>query len=266
MNVDAGAQPQWPARRVPPLGGFNITFLGLEIRRMLRNRRTVVFALVMPVLFFFLFHGRRRVDLSQAVGNGNETASVMIGLAVYGAMIAATAGGAMVSTERAQGWSRQLRLTPLRPLAYVVVKLLTGAVLGLMSVSVVFIVGALNGAKMPAGAWVVSALLAWAGALLFAAFGLFMGYLFPSENVMQILGPILAGLAFLGGLFVPLTLLGSAVQNIAPYTPAYGVGSLARTPLAGGAPEWTAVLNVVVWTGLFVSGAAALFRRDTRRV
>ena len=49
------------------------------------------------------------------------------------------------------------------------------------------------------------ALLAWVGALVFAAFGLFMGYLLPSENVMQILGPVLALLAFAGGLFVPLS-------------------------------------------------------------
>ena len=53
--------------------------------------------------------------------------------------------------------------------------------------------------------WVVSALVAWVGALVFAAFGLFMGYLLPSENVMQILGPVLALLAFFGGLFVPLS-------------------------------------------------------------
>jgi ABC-2 type transport system permease protein len=30
------------ARRVPPLGGFNPTFLALEIRRVFRNRRTLI--------------------------------------------------------------------------------------------------------------------------------------------------------------------------------------------------------------------------------
>ena len=40
---------------------------------------------------------------------------------------------------------------------------------------------------MPASLWVVTALAVWLGSLLFAAFGLFMGYLLPSENVMQIL-------------------------------------------------------------------------------
>ena len=62
----------------------------------------------------------------------------MIGIAVYGAMLAATSGGAMVSIERALGWSRQLRLTPLRPIAYVAIKVLVAMLLGLTSVLVVY--------------------------------------------------------------------------------------------------------------------------------
>ena len=37
-------------RRVPAMGGFNLTVLGIELKRMLRNRRTIIFTLVMPVL------------------------------------------------------------------------------------------------------------------------------------------------------------------------------------------------------------------------
>ena len=57
---------------------------------------------------------------------------------------------------------------------------------------------------MPPHVWLLSGAVAWVGSLVFAAFGLFMGYLLPSENVMQFLGPVLALLAFFGGLFVPL--------------------------------------------------------------
>ena len=94
----------------PPLGGFSLTFLRLEIRRLLRNRRTVIFTLVMPPLFFFAFGTGHDAE---SAGRGNVTAYIMISLAVYGAMIATTGGGAMVGLERAVGWSRQLRLTPL---------------------------------------------------------------------------------------------------------------------------------------------------------
>ena len=42
-------------RRAPAAGGFNLTLLRLEIRRLLRNRRTVLFTMVLPVFFFLLF-------------------------------------------------------------------------------------------------------------------------------------------------------------------------------------------------------------------
>ena len=129
----------------------------------------------------------------------------MIGIAVYGAMLAATSGGAMVSIERAQGWSRQLRLTPLRPAAYIAIKIIVAMLLGLTSVVVVYVVGAINGVQMDPATWVATGLLAWAASLVFASFGLFMGYLLPSENVMQVIGPILAVFALFGGLLVPLS-------------------------------------------------------------
>ena len=252
-----------PERSVPPMGGFSGTFLRLEIRRLLRNRRTVIFTLIMPPLFFWAFGTGHT---GESAGRGNVTAYVMISLAVYGAMIATTAGGAMVGLERAAGWSRQLRLTPLNPLAYVTIKVLTAMVLGALSVAVVFAVGALGGAHMPAWVWITSGLVAWIGALVFAAFGLFMGYLLPSENVMQILGPVLALLAFFGGLFVPLSLLGSAFRQIAEYTPAYGLGVLARAPLTHDQVNVGAIVNIVVWTAIFGAGAVWRFRRDTARV
>ena len=40
---------------MPPIGGFNLTLLGIELKRMLRNRRTIVFALVFPAALFFVF-------------------------------------------------------------------------------------------------------------------------------------------------------------------------------------------------------------------
>ncbi len=48
-------------------------------------------------------------------GHGNVSLFLVVSMALYGASLATTAGGAMVSIERAQGWSRQFRLTPLSP-------------------------------------------------------------------------------------------------------------------------------------------------------
>ena len=251
------------SRQAPALGGFNLTFLSIEIRRLLRNRRTVVVTLVVPVILFLLFKANKRAVA--AGGIELTAATTMIGIAVYGAMLAATSGGAMVSIERALGWSRQLRLTPLRPAAYVAIKLIVAMLLGLTSVAVVYVVGAIDGVQMAPATWVLTATLAWAASFVFAAFGLFMGYLLPSENVMQLIGPVLAVFSLFGGLFVPVGLLPSAMQAGAPFMPTYGVAAIARFPQVGGAFDITWLVSLVLWTAVFAVAAALLFRRDTRR-
>jgi len=254
-----------PARRTPPLGGFNPTILRLELRRMFRNRRTVVFTLIMPVALFLII-GLNTKYVHQSAGRGNVSAYVMISMAVYGAVLATTSGGAMVSLERALGWSRQLRLTPLSSTAYIALRMTVALSLGLASILVVYAVGIASGKpSMPVWVWVSTAAIGWVGSLVFAAFGLFMGYLLPSENVMQILGPVLAGLAAIGGLWFPIS-SGSTLGHISAATPIYGLAQLARWPLYGGAPHPVWVINLVGWLAVFVAGAAWRMSRDTARV
>jgi ABC-2 type transport system permease protein len=253
------------ARRVPPFGGFNLTVLAIELRRMLRNRRTVIITLLLTALLYLMI-GTNSSYSDQSEGSGNVSAYILISMAAYGAVLASTSGGAMVATERALGWSRQLRLTPLAPVAYILVKSIVALALGALSVAAVNIVGALNAkASMPTHVWVTAAIIAWAGSIVFGAFGLFMGYLLPGENVMQVIGPLLAGLAALGGLWFPID-SGSTMGHISALTPIYGLAQLARWPLYGGAPHAVWVINLVVWLAIFVGGAAWRMSRDTARV
>ena len=249
-------------RQAPPLGGFNLTALKLEVRRVLRNRRTVMFILVFPSVFFFMFGLSAK---AQAQGGAQAVAYIMISMAVYGAMVGTTAGGAAVAVERSLGWSRQLRLTPLRPAAYVAMKVLTAMTLGLIAIVTEYAVGAATGVRLAPHVWVLSGLAGWLGSLVFAAFGLFMGFLLPSENVMQFVGPLLAVLAMFGGLFIPLSALSPTMRTVAHFSPVWGVGVLARAPLVGGFTSG-AILSIVAWTALFGMGAMTLFRRDTARV
>jgi ABC-2 type transporter len=131
------------------------------------------------------------------------------------------------------------------------------------AVAIVFAVGALGGAAMPGWVWVVSGFVAWIAGLVFAAFGLFIGYLMPSENVMQFIGSIPALLAVMAGIFLPLEDLSSALRALAEFTPAYGVGSLARAALLDTGVDGGAIVNVVGCTAVFAAGAVWGFRRDT---
>lgn len=266
MTTPADTIAQEPVdldREVPRLGGLNATLLRTEVLRVLRNRRTMIFALVMPVAFYFLF-GTDDGYAGDRAGNGNVAAYIMTSMALYGAMIATVSGGASVATERAQGWSRQLRLTPLRGWAYITAKVVSSLTLALLPVVAVFACGLAGKADLPMATALGCALLVWLGSVVFAAFGLFVGYLLPGENAMQVVGPLMALLAFGGGLFIPIPEHGF-MHWFSMFTPMWGVAELAHAPQVGWDSSWQWVLNIVVWLGLFGGGATWLFRRDTGR-
>jgi ABC-2 type transport system permease protein len=252
------------ARRVPPLGGFNLTVLGIELRRMLRNRRTIVFTLILPAALLLSLGGQQ--GWQDKAGSGNVAAYILVSMALYGAALTAAAGGSMVALERSLGWSRQLRLTPLHPVAYILMKAIVALAMGALAITAVNLVGILQGkAEMPTSVWIASAGVTLFCTLTFAALGVFVGYLVPGENVMQILGPGLALLSFLGGVFIPLSQYSEAVRQIAYWTPMYGVAEVARAPLTHELP-WYAVVNAVAWCAIFVAGAAWRMSKDTARV
>jgi ABC-2 type transport system permease protein len=253
-----------PQRRVPAYGGFNLTVLRIELRRVLRNRRTLIFALVLPVALFLSISSGSGYD--DAAGHGNVASYVMVSMALYGAALTAAAAGASVGGERALGWSRQLRLTPLHPAVYVGTKAIVAVAMGAVAVTVVNVAGLVQGrAEMGAARWVACGLLTVACTMVFAALGVFVGYLVPGENAMQVLGPGLALLAFLGNVFIPIDDHSSLLWHIAQLTPMFGVAEVSRAPLTGELPL-SAVVNVVVWLALFVAGAAWRMSKDTARV
>ncbi|MCW2846235.1 MAG: rane protein [Marmoricola sp.] len=267
MSAIQGIDPT--TRKVPPFGGFNTTLVRIELRRMLRNRRSLFFALVFPSLMYLIFgsgsQGAEKLGGSSVPGS-NVSAYVMVSMALYGGALISASTGAGVALERALGWSRQLRLTPLNPGVYILMKAGVALVMGAAAIAVVNLIGAVQGKpEMPVSTWIECGLLTLACVMTFAALGLFIGYLVPGENVMQILGPGMAALSFLGGLFIPLSQYAPWVRDIAYWTPMYGVAEVARAPLTHELP-WYAVVNALAWLGLFVAGAAWRMSKDTARV
>ena len=100
-------------------------FIALEMRRSLRDIRYLVIAVAMPIGLYLLFtglfgaHGQRAQGLPQPV-------ELMIAMIAYGAMWAVfSATGPRIAHERAIGWTRQLRVTPLSAVSALSGKLAT---------------------------------------------------------------------------------------------------------------------------------------------
>jgi ABC-2 type transport system permease protein len=253
-----------PARTTGAAGAVR-TYLGLELNRMLRNRRSVLLTFLLPPVLLLIFRESAAYQGVAAVTETNALAYAMVSMALYGALTVVTSGASGVAAERAQGWTRQLRVTPLSPLSYVLVKVLASMALGALAVALTFAMGAYFGAEMPVATWIACGLIAVCGSFVFAAFGLFMGYLLPSENLVQVLSPIVLLLSFAGGLMVPVR-DDSWFAGPAPFVPTYGVAELVRAPLAGDGVPQAAVVNAVVWALIFVAGAVWRFRKDTARM
>ncbi|MDF0530420.1 ABC transporter permease [Tsukamurella sp. 8F] len=251
-----------------PLGGFSPTYVVTDLRRVLRNRRAVIFTLVMPTLMYVIF-GSTQGSTNDRIGHANIAAYVMVHMAVYGAVIATTTNAASVALEQQAGWTRTLRLTPLTPLSYVTAKTCVALVMALLPLLLLSLAGALTGASAPIGLWAGSVLLGWLGASIFAAFGMAIGSALRTEAAMQLAGGALTLLAFAGNVFVPLK---GAMYTFSQFTPMFGVNALAMYPLTGGESAygehtsvWVALLNVVAWAVIFGATAVFFYRRSGER-
>lgn len=253
-------------RRRSLTGGASAAFIRYELRRML-NRQNLMFAIALPaVLYVALAHIG---DSNPPLPGGDFPAWMMIGIAVYGAATSAVGSSAGISVERASGYLRTLRLSPVNPIAYVIIKVMASVVLAALPVLVVGGLGWATGAIATQQVWVSGLLTAWIGASVFAALGMALGLTLRPEIVMHLPGVLLTALAFLGNLFIPLS---GVMLTVAQYSPMYGVAAIARHSLTGGhtftgeaTPLWGAIVNVACWFLLFVVLAARQFSRNNGR-
>ncbi len=247
---------------------MNRTFVGLELRRVVRDYVNMFFIAVLPA-FFYLIFGAGQDFSDEPAGNGNVAMYIMISMAAYGAVTATTGVGGMAAVERMQGWGRQLGLTPLADSSYVAMKAGVALVVCTIPVGLIYLLGLLTGAEGSPTAWAMSAVLVLVGAGVFAIYGLGVGLAFRSEAAVSAASGLLVIMAFLGNIFIPLS---GTMLMIARFTPLYGFVALARYPLTGGdqvdgsnEPLWIAVTNVTVWAVIFGLGATALVRRGRER-
>ena len=122
-----------------------LAYTRFELLRTLRNGRLLLFTLGFPVILFFAIATPNR-DESNLGGSGISVALyLMVGLVGFGAMMALLSTGARIASERTDGWTRQLRVSPLSAGAYLRAKVVTGYAMALLTIGVLYASGALLG-------------------------------------------------------------------------------------------------------------------------
>ncbi|WP_432946961.1 ABC transporter permease [Kribbella sp. CA-253562] len=243
---------------------MNLDYLRFDILRTLRNRRVLIFAVLMPLVLFLIFGSTLHATDSE--GGISAIAYVMVSMAMFGSMNAAMSSGGVIAMERDGGWNRTLRLTPLKPQAYVATKVVLSLLLAIPPLVVVFLAGMIVGhVHLSAGQWISVVLVSWLGALPFAGLGLVIGYVAKPDSVQPITGLTTMLIAAFGGLWLPIEQMPHAMKTIAQLTPAYWTGLSSRSALSESGLDMHALLIVLIWT--VVLGAIGLrrFRADTAR-
>ncbi|HET6213149.1 MAG TPA: ABC transporter permease [Micromonosporaceae bacterium] len=242
---------------------MNLTYLSAEIRRLVRNKRILIFSVAMPAILLLIFGGLNKGETLNGVG---VAAYTMVSMGLFGSMSAAMGSGGSIAVERGLGWNRQLRLTPLSPGGYVLTKVFLSLLMAVPPLVVVYLIGAIGlDVRLPASTWALVGLGSWLGALPFAALGVVIGYVAKPDSVQQVSGLLYMLLAAFGGLWVPVEVMPHLMRSIAEFTPAYWVGQVARSPLFHGGLSMRAVAVMLAWAVGLGLVALRRFRADTAR-
>lgn len=238
-----------------------LTYTRFELVRALRSFRFFAFSLVFPLLLFFLVAGANRHEHIDGVA---FPLYYMTGMAAWGTMGAVIAGGARIAAERAIGWNRQLRVTPLTTRAYLQAKVATGYLVAAVSIVLLYAAGLSLGVHMAPGRWVLMTLMLLVGLVPFAAIGVWLGHSIGAESMGPAMGGVTSIFALLGGAWGPIASSG-ALRAISECLPSYWLVQAGHIALDGGLWPARGWLVMVLWTVAMVRQAARAWQRDTQR-
>jgi len=236
-----------------------------ELLRTLRNRRFFLLALGFPLVLFFVIAGPNR-NVRDFAGSGIPAPLYyMVGLASFGTMSAMLSSGARIAAERAVGWNRQLRISPLTPRAYFSVKVLTAYMMATISLLALYVAGTSLGVSLSGAQWLKMTGLILVGLVPFAALGITIGHMLTPDSVGPAMGGSISLLALLGGTWFPISSHGF-LHDVAQFLPSYWLVQASHVAI-GGHP-WSLLGWIVIagWTVILSLVAARAYRRDTGRI
>lgn len=234
----------------------------LESRNeFLSKLRTPIFALptlLFPVVFYLMF--------AVLMNRGSLAAStyLLATYGVFGVMGAAMFGfGVSVAMERTQGLLRLRKAMPMPPSTYLIAKLASAMVFSLTISGMLLAIGVFVGhAQVDAMQALALVGINLLGTLPFAAIGLYIGTRSGANGAPAIINLVFLPMAFLSGLWMPLSMLPAWLAKLAPVWPSYHLSQLALKVVDrdAGHPAWLHVAVLLVVTVVFSTLARARLR------
>lgn len=218
-----------------------------ELLRLLREPMYIIPTLLFPALFYVMFG-----VLLGGRGSGEAARYLLATYGVFGAMGAGLFGFSVtLAIDRERGFFALRRALPAPPSAWLVSRLLIAMlfaliiVLELAALAVVF-----GGVSLAPGQWAWLWTVTVLGALPFCAIGLLLGSIASANAAPAWVNLLFLPMAFLSGLWLPLSMLPEVLAHLAPVWPAWHLAQIALgvTGQSVATPLWLHLLVLAVVT------------------
>jgi ABC-2 type transport system permease protein len=229
-----------------------------ESLRLLRTPAFSVPILAMPILFYTFFGVILNGKGGQFLAN-----QMFVGWTVYGVMGPGLFGfGILVAVERNQGLLTFKRALPMPTGSYLASKLMMAYVFAIVVMAMLVTAGLTEGhVTLAAGQLFRLAAVMSLGVFPACAVGLFIGSFAPASSAAAFANIVYLGMAFLSGLFFPIS---GILKTIQPIWPTYHLAQMARAsaglPSQGSIVQHLAILATITVV-LTLMAARKLARR-----
>lgn len=222
-----------------------------EVIRIMRNPYYVFWSLFMPIFFYVIFTKMFNSNGAQVDGWQAHYLMSMTTFSVMGTAIMTL--GIRLVEEQSHGWSQYMKITPLLEVVYFLAKMVGQLLIHLFSIIVIFMAGALiNGISLSFYEWVLSGLWILLGSTAFLALGTLIGTMKKVDTATGVSNVLYMGLAISGGMWMPMEVMPSFMQNIGQWLPSYHFGSGAWEIVRGGSPNLSSVFILFGYLCLFM--------------
>ena len=220
-----------------------------EFLRVLRAPAFAAPTLVFPPMFYLLF------GVLLNGGHGKATSYLLATYGVFGVMAPGLFGfGVAMALDRERGFLALKRALPTPPGAMLLAKMAMAMVFAVM-ISVILMTIALTLGKVTLAPWQLLelTLVNVLGVLPFCAIGLYIGTVASGQGAPAVINILYLPMAFLAGLWMPLSMLPPLFARLAPVWPAYHLAQVALSVvgLGDGGSTVVHVLVLAVVSGLF---------------
>lgn len=218
-----------------------------EFLRLLRAPAFAVPALTFPVVFYLLF--------GVLLARGAASSHMLVGYGVFGIMGPALFGfGVAMAMDRELGLLKLKRAMPVPPGAMLLAKTLMAMAFALIITAMLMTAGfTLAGVRLAPGQVALLTAVNVLGALPFCAIGLYIGSLVSGQGAAAVVNLVYLPMAFLSGLWLPLSMLPKIMQTLAPIWPSYHLSQIALKVIDAdaGQPLALHMLVLVAFSAVF---------------